>query len=101
MCGSSPSLVPCEHGNAIPMLLCVSPPRTGFPLRRIQRFSALGFVHAVETRPPPFSQHKKISFRFPEPKERMRNFDALHFWTLYQPGFQGERDIPNLHTKPA
>ena len=68
---------------------------------RGQRFSALGFVPAVETRPPPFSQHMKISFGFPESKERMRNFDALRFWTLYQPGSQGERDIPNLHTKPA
>ena len=31
----------------------------------------------------------------------MPNFGALHFWTLCQPGSQGERDIPKPHAKPA
>ena len=43
----------------------------------------------------------KIWFRSREPKERMPNFGALRFWTLCQPGSQGERDIPKPHAKPA
>lgn len=43
------------------MLLCVCVSRTGFPLRRIQRLSALGFAHVVETRLPPlFTAHENL-----------------------------------------